>query len=187
MDAFGSALMDLKLHDCKIAIIGDNRYEWIISFLATVNGVGIAVPLDKMLPPNEIERMLDRGEVDAIVYSQAFHDTIVDISQRRPGLKACICMNPDDEVAFSDFTRDNPAFYSFNQLLERGYKRIDMAAGYTGIASTKACYPGCLHRNLSTSKVLCCPRNVAPDIMGLAGFVRLNGDSCFQLYPSSHL
>jgi len=191
MDAFGSALMDLKLHACKIAIIGDNRYEWIISFLATVNGVGIAVPLDKMLPPNEIERMLDRGEVDAIVYSQAFHDTIVDISQRRPGLKACICMNPDDEVAFSDFTRDNPAFYSFNQLLERGYKRIENGCkAYTGIVIDPKAMRILLFTSgtSATSKaVMLSHENVCSDIMGLAGIVRFEpGDSVLSILPLHH-
>ncbi|MDI9509614.1 MAG: AMP-binding protein, partial [Bacillota bacterium] len=70
--ALGSALHDLRLKGCHIAIIGENRYEWVVSYLATVNGIGVAVPLDKMLPENEIITMLDRGDVDVLIYSSSF-------------------------------------------------------------------------------------------------------------------
>jgi long-chain acyl-CoA synthetase len=191
MDALGTALMSLKLGGCKIAIIGENRYEWAISFLTTVNGVGIVVPLDKMLPPNEIERMLERGEVDAIVYSQAFHDTIVDISHRRPGLKACICMNPEDEDGFSEFTRENPAFFSFNQLLNIGYKLIENGSkDYTDIIIDPKAMRILLFTSgtSATSKaVMLSHENVCSDIMGLAGIVRFEpGDSVLSILPLHH-
>ena len=55
VDALGTALIDMGLKDCRIAIIGENRYDWVLSYMAVVNGTGIVVPLDNQLPENEIE------------------------------------------------------------------------------------------------------------------------------------
>ncbi len=53
----------------RIAVIGENRYEWGISYLAVTCGTGIVVPLDKALPENEIQNLVERSGVEAICYS----------------------------------------------------------------------------------------------------------------------
>ena len=120
VNAFGSSLIELGLKNSHIAIIGENRYEWIVSYLATTNGVGVAVPLDRMLPPNEIELMLERGEIDALVYSQSFAQTIESISKNNKNLKALICMNPEKD----DYI-DNSKFFSFENLLNKGKELLE--------------------------------------------------------------
>ena len=50
MNALGTALVDLGLKDKRIAIIGANSSRWALSYLATVCGTGVVVPLDKELP-----------------------------------------------------------------------------------------------------------------------------------------
>ena len=72
VDALGSRLIDMGLSGCKIAIIGENLYEWLISYLAIVNGVGIAVPLDKELSVEEQQNLIERAEVTAIIYADSF-------------------------------------------------------------------------------------------------------------------
>lgn len=76
VDAFGTALINLGLKDKNIAVIGENRYEWCVSYLAVVNGVGVVVPIDKELPANEIAGLLNRAEVSAIVYSDRKSETV---------------------------------------------------------------------------------------------------------------
>ena len=44
MNALGSALVKMMPGRPKVAIIGENRYEWIISFLAVVNGPVLRFP-----------------------------------------------------------------------------------------------------------------------------------------------
>jgi len=51
--SLGTALISLGLKNEKIALIGENRYEWAVSYLSVINGTGIIVPLDKELPENE--------------------------------------------------------------------------------------------------------------------------------------
>ena len=55
IDALGTALMDMGLKDKRIAVIGENRFEWEIAYLSIVCGTGIVVPLDKSLPDTELK------------------------------------------------------------------------------------------------------------------------------------
>ena len=50
IDALGTALINMGLKNKRIAVIGENRLEWEIAYLAIVCGTGIVVPLDKSLP-----------------------------------------------------------------------------------------------------------------------------------------
>lgn len=76
IDELGTALMDLGLTGKKIAVIGENRYEWVVTYLAVVNGVGVVVPLDRELPAAELHNLLERSEVSAIVYSSKVESVV---------------------------------------------------------------------------------------------------------------
>ena len=54
IDYLGTALISLGLKNKRIAVIGENRYEWELAYLSVVCGTGTIVPLDKSLPPNEL-------------------------------------------------------------------------------------------------------------------------------------
>ena len=56
----GTALIQLGLKDERIAILSKNRYEWAVSYISVLNGVGIVVPLDKGLKEQEIISSLQR-------------------------------------------------------------------------------------------------------------------------------
>ena len=81
IDSLGSSLMKRGLKGKRIAIIAPNRYEWMVSYFATLNGVGIVVPLDKGLPDKEIEFLLAVGKG---VFTHGF--TTVDILTIHEGL-----------------------------------------------------------------------------------------------------
>ena len=81
INSLGTALIEMGLKGKKIAIIGENRYEWEVSYLAVCSGTGIAVPLDKALPENEIESLIIRSEAEAIFYSQKYSETMAKIQK----------------------------------------------------------------------------------------------------------
>lgn len=81
IDSLGTALINLGLKDKRIAVIGDNSYEWALTYLAVVTGVGVIVPLDKALPNNEIENLIRRSEVEAIVYSENYHEIMNNLKE----------------------------------------------------------------------------------------------------------
>ena len=74
---FGEDVMNLgeglskafKLKGEKIMIIGETTYQWYVSYTACLCGSGIAVPLDKELPDNELENIIKRSEASAVIFS----------------------------------------------------------------------------------------------------------------------
>jgi long-chain acyl-CoA synthetase len=119
VDRLGTALLSLGLKDLKISIIGENRYEWAVCYLAIINGTGIAVPLDRHLPQNEVENLIARGRVEVMFYSPAYHEMMLDIADKNPCMKYFICMGKSAAK-----TADDPRFITLPDLMENGGKLL---------------------------------------------------------------
>ena len=115
MDALGTAFIKLGLKNRRIAIIGENRYEWAISYLAIINGTGIVVPLDKQLPKQEIESCIKRARVSAIIYSGKLEEIIEEITNKNSTIQYCIGM---------DLQENNEKKYSLKRLIQIGKEEI---------------------------------------------------------------
>jgi long-chain acyl-CoA synthetase len=78
VDGLGTALYyaEDKPANPHIAILSENRYEWILSYLAILGGAGVAVPVDRDLPAESIEFVLKKGDVTAVIYSAAYEDIL---------------------------------------------------------------------------------------------------------------
>ena len=98
IDELGTALMDLDLGGKKIAVIGENRYEWVVTYLAVVNGVGVIVPLDRELPAQEVHNLLERAEVSAIVYSSKVGSVVEEAIQGIDSIEYSISMDAKEHV-----------------------------------------------------------------------------------------
>lgn len=70
INALGTYIYSNNLKNTHIAIIGENCYEWIISFLAIVNGGNIAIPIDKELSPDKIKQLLEQSDCKAVIVSK---------------------------------------------------------------------------------------------------------------------
>ncbi|MGE5472905.1 MAG: AMP-dependent synthetase/ligase [Ignavibacteriales bacterium] len=115
VEALGTALVNLNLQGKRIAIIGENRYEWAVSYLAVVNGTGVVVPLDKELPENEIESLLKRSEANAVIFSGKHESIITKIAENNEDMKVLICMDSKEE---------HKTFHTFQELITEGEKLL---------------------------------------------------------------
>lgn len=116
IDALGTALIDLGLKGKRVAVIGENRYEWGIAYMATVCGTGTIVPLDKALPENELEDLIQRSEVEAICYSAKYEDMVLRIRNKESNnLKYLITMD----------SSENEEVYTQKELIEKGKQLIE--------------------------------------------------------------
>ena len=117
IDYLGTALINLGLKDKRIAVIGENRYEWELAYLSVVCGTGIVVPLDKSLPANELEELVERSEVEAIFYSKKYEETVEKIKySEKNKLKHLISM---DTVIHKE------GIYSEKELIEKGKEFVE--------------------------------------------------------------
>lgn len=115
---FGAGLYNLGLKDKKIAIISKNRYEWILSYLSTLLGGMIAVPLDKGLTEIELRNSLELSEADAIIYDQKYEEIIQKLKEDESiKLKETICMDSINEKNNIEYIKREG-----EKLLEAGNK-----------------------------------------------------------------
>lgn len=111
IEALGTEFINMGLKREKIAVIGENRYEWCLTYLATTCGTGTIVPLDKELPANEIKYLLERAKVKAIVFSDKLTDKVVEAVQGLTDIKYFINMDLKDDVQ---------GCLSFSKMLKKG-------------------------------------------------------------------
>lgn len=113
--AFSTELLNKGLENKKIVLIGNNRYEWCISYLAVTSGNMIIVPLDKALPDNEIENLVARSEAEVAIFDKKYLDVMKKLkNEKEVNLQMLICM---------DNIKDNEVDSFFN-LLEKGEELI---------------------------------------------------------------
>ena len=102
INAFGTKLYELGLKNKRIAVVGRNRYEWVVAHLANVLGGIVSVPLDKELQVDELESCLVRSKADVVVFDEKYIDNIKEIEKREnTNLKEYICMSKQD--GYKDF------------------------------------------------------------------------------------
>ncbi len=116
VEAFGTGLHDLGLAGCRVALISETRYEWYVTYMATVNGVGIIVPLDKELPPHELSSLLNRSRADVLVYSKSKAGEISGIRDQIPTVRCFICTDIPTRAANNDLF--------FGDIIQRGQKLL---------------------------------------------------------------
>ena len=121
VDGLGTKLIDIGLKDKRIAVIGENRYEWEIAYLSIVCGTGTVVPLDKSLPENELESLIERSKAEAIICSQKYVEIL-----KKTKLKYIISM---------DLEKDNDGIISQKRLISEGIQLVK--SGNTSFTNAK--------------------------------------------------
>lgn len=106
--ALGTYFYSLGIKNSKIALIGENSYEWIVTYFAAVNGSNVIVPLDKELAYGEAINLIKNSESCALVYS----DLKKNIAEE--------CHN-DEELKVEHYIN----MKDFADILEKGYELID--------------------------------------------------------------
>lgn len=119
VDALGTALCNLGLSGEKIGIIGENSYAWAVSYLATVCGTGVVVPLDKELPAKDLENLVKEAELKAIFFSNKFEPIFLEMKHRNnPYLSVYI--NTEKTESTPDVTAFESLILKGNALLSEG-------------------------------------------------------------------
>ncbi len=113
--ALGTKLLDLGMDGYHIAILSENSYAWILTYLTVVCGAGVVVPLDKELFKDDIAMLLKKSDADAIVCSETYLPLVNEILSRCPKIKSVIVMNPSGP---------HTATYDLHMLIEKGRKLL---------------------------------------------------------------
>ncbi len=182
IDVLGTALLSLNLKGKKIALIGENRYEWATSYLAVCNGAGIIVPLDKELPQNEIENCLVRSHADAIIFSGTVSKNIDNILKNITTCKYFINM---------DIQEDSNGQLSYTKLLEKGQELLQQGnRDYLDAEIDNEAMNILLFTSGTTDKskaVMLSHRNIAENLMAMCSMLYIDEKDVFlSVLPMHH-
>lgn len=91
-ECFSAALAALSEQEKHIAILGPNSYSWLTAYFGTVNSGSVAVPLDALLPVEELCDLLNRADVTTLVYDKSKEDVALAAMTSCPNIKHYIGM-----------------------------------------------------------------------------------------------
>ena len=77
--AMATYFQDLGMRGDRIAIVGGTSYPWIVTFLASAVSGNVVIPIDKMLPKEEILNLIKRGGAKFIFVSEEFEPWMKEI------------------------------------------------------------------------------------------------------------
>ena len=181
IDSLGTYFMNTVKKGARIAIFAETRYEWYVSYLATTNGTGCVVPLDKELPVDDVLNMLTRAEVDIVLFSKSKLDIINQVYGKVDTVKYWISM---------DETSDERFLY-FYDCLKQGEEKL--AAGdkiFTEATIDPNEMTILLFTSGTTAKskaVMLCQRNICKNLMSMFSMLYIDrSDVWLSVLPLHH-
>lgn len=180
----GTALTrKLNLKDRRVVIIGENTHHWYVSYMTMLCGAGIAVPVDKELPENEIENVIKRAKASAVIFSTKKADIIKKVSERLPDVKYFIQMNSDQEI--------EGRFVGLDYLIEEGKALVNGADNsFMSIEIDPDEFKVLIFTSGTTSNakgVMLCNRNLAQNVNAATAYVKLTPeDRLMSILPLHH-
>ncbi len=87
IEGLGTFLISKGLQKEKIAILGENSYEWLLAYFAILDGGNTAVPLDKDLPVDDLLYNVQNSGCKAIIYSKVYADIAEKLRELDSGIE----------------------------------------------------------------------------------------------------
>ena len=184
VNALGTALIKiLNQKDKRVIIIGETQMGWYVSYMAMLCGVGIAVPVDRELPENELENVINRSRATTIIYSPRKADDIKKIKENIPSVEYFVEMKSDKPLEGKDV--------GINYLIDTGKKIIESGDdSFEKIEIGPEEFKVLIFTSGTTSRskgVMICNRNLAENINAITAYVKLYPtDMLFSVLPLHH-
>lgn len=173
--SLASYLLNLNMKNKRVAIISANRYEWAMSYFATLTSDLTVVPLDKSLPEAEFHSLIERSQSDVIIYEDKYtgfienekaneKSSVIEYINMDTGLKDCL------EKGAKLYSKKNAPYKKVK--IENDKMRFMLFT--SGTTSMSKCVMLC-HKNICTNVEQCSERlPIGP------------GDSLLSFLPIHH-
>ena len=181
IQALGTALTDMGLAGEKIAVAGDNCYEWCLSYMATVTGVGVIVPIDKELLFDDINMILNVSDVKLFFCDRKIAKKL---NERKDELKK-------DLTIVMIHTKKEEGVLDITDLVEKGkelLKNGDTRYLDAEIDPNAMCSLLFTSGTTGMSKgVMLCHRNFCYEVMAAMGVIKIYPEDCgISMLPLHH-
>jgi long-chain acyl-CoA synthetase len=174
---FGKALNELGLKQRDhLAVIGENRVQWGITYLTAMTFNMVIVPIDKNLTTNEILNIIHESDAKAIVFSNTFKEMLLEKKSSLLKLKFLISMDEeksDDEV------------FSMTELINKQNAYVDKLPDIDPTEMAEIIFTsGSLGR---AKGVMLSQKNLAANLMAMTSMIRIGPEDRFlSVLPIHH-
>ncbi len=179
VEALSTKLLEMNLAGKKVAVIGNNRYEWCTTYLAVTTGGMVIVPLDKALPENELESLILRSKAEAIICEPKYIETVSKL--QNSNLKYIVSMeNTENEnvLIYDDLLNQG------KELIKQGNKAYEQVKIDQNAISILLFTSGTT--NISKG-VLLSQHNICSNITALSKYVKMYPtDTLLSFLPIHH-
>ncbi len=174
---FGKALSKLGLKERDhIAVIGENRVQWGITYLTAMCFNYVIVPIDKNLSHNEILNVLHESDSVAIVFSETYESMLKEKGQALLKLKTYISM---------DLLKEENRFLSMTQLMSNESSTLNTLPHIKPDDLAEIIFTsGSLGR---AKGVMLSQRNLAANLMAMTSMIKMHSaDRFLSVLPIHH-
>ncbi|MBQ3427443.1 MAG: AMP-binding protein [Clostridia bacterium] len=169
INALGTYFYYNGLKKSRIAVIGENSYEWILTYYTTVIGGGVIVPVDRDLKTDAIINVLRDSGAKALIYTDSYNAIIEDV-RKGAGVKVI------NKNSFPELIAEGKT------LLEKGKDK------YLRIEPNEREMSTIIYTSGTTGKpkgVMLCQQGIMEDCWQAAQYVKVTGASMLVL-PIHH-
>ncbi len=191
IDATGTALLARGFKNDHIAVMGENCYEWSLAYNAVCGGVGVIVPLDRMLPENEVVQLISRSRSSCLFVTPKLMNVGTAALEAVEGLRLVVVMDQVMPDAKAVDLPDDPRYVLYSDLMQEGYRLLEDGDKSFVNASID---PDALAIILFTSGttaaskgVMLSQRNIMSNLYGIASVLELYpGERGLSVLPLHH-
>ncbi len=179
LSALANALIARGLNGRRIAIIGENSYQWVLSYFSVVNTNSTAVPLDKELLAEDLTALVRRSGASVLFFSPTYAEEAEQIREALP------------ELITISFGEKSVTSLSLEELMNEGFALLERGEDhYSGIVIDRERVCSILFTSGTTgfSKgVMLCHRNLAANTVAACQMVLFRKeDTMLSLLPMNH-
>lgn len=174
---FGNALQKLGLKErAHVAVIGENRLQWALSYLTVVCFNMVIVPIDRNLNTGEVLNIIHESDAEAIIFSDSFSQMLAEKKSTIKKVKTFISMDSSSEAE---------GFLSMKELIEseKG-KSISFPSGNPEELSEIIFTSGSLGR---AKGVMLSQKNICSNLMDMLSMLMIYPEDKFlSVLPMHH-
>lgn len=79
-----------------IALIGTTTYQWIVRYFGIVGSGSVAVPIDAQLPADAVCELLERADVEMLVFDEIRRDVAEAVKEKCPSVRYILSMQAEE-------------------------------------------------------------------------------------------